>query len=126
ADPPAVPGGGRADVPPAPEHRTAWGTGAQLVAPSRALVSLDDGQRASVMAELTVAGVPIEGIVAVGQRVEGRHDPDSRLLDLRDSLVATPVAVASLARGDVVPVRVEDVADDEVRVLPHPTLAPPV
>lgn len=119
----AVVGRERADVPPAPEHRTAWGTVSQLVAPSRALVTLDDGQVASVMAELTVAGVPIEGIVAVGQRVEGRHDPDSRLLDLRGSLVATPVAVAGLARGDVVPARVEDVADDEVRVLLHPTLA---
>ncbi|MDQ2624774.1 MAG: hypothetical protein M3Y20_06390, partial [Actinomycetota bacterium] len=118
----AVVGRDRADAAPASEHRTAWGTVSQLVAPSRALVTLDDDQIASVMAELTVAGVPIDGIVAVGQRVQGAHDPENRLLDLRDALVSTPVAVAGLERGDVVPVRVSRVADDEVEVLLHPTL----
>src|SRR5690606_22582067 len=98
------------------------GTVSQLVAPSRALVTLDDDQIASVMAELTVAGVPIDGIVAVGQRVQGAHDPENRLLDLRAALAPTPVAVAGLERGGVVPVRVSRVADDEVEVLLHPTL----
>lgn len=119
----AVVGRDRVEGPPAPEHRPAWGTVSQLVAPSRALVRLDDGEVASVMAELTVEGVPIDGIVSVGQRVQGLHDPANRLLDLRESLVSVPVAVAGIERGDVIPVRVARVADDEVEVLLHPALA---
>ena len=52
------------------------------------------------MAELTVEGVPIDGIVAVGQRVQGRHDPGRRLLDLRDALLSVPVAVAATSEDD--------------------------
>jgi len=118
----AVVGRDRVDEPPAADDHPVSGTIAQLIAPSRALVSLDEGAVASVMAELTVEGVPIEGIVAVGQRVKGRHDPENRLLDLRDEIVAMEVSVAGLNRGDVVPARVTHVADDEVTLLLHPTL----
>ena len=118
----AIVGQHRGDEPPAADHAVVTGTVAQLIAPSRALVTLDDGTVASVMAELTVAGVAIDGILTVGQRVRGRHDRDNRLLDLRGELVATEVAVAGLTRGDVVAVRVSRVADDEVEVLVHPDL----
>lgn len=104
------------------DRRPVSGTVAQLIAPSRALVTLDDGTVASVMAELTVAGVPIDGIVAVGQRVKGHHDVENRLLDLREEIVAMEVAVAGLNRGDVVPARVTHVADDVVTLLLHPGL----
>ncbi len=118
----AVVGRDRVDESPAVDYRPVSGTVAQLIAPSRALVALDDGAVASVMAELTVEGVPIEGIVAVGQRVKGRHDAENRLLDLREEIVAMEVAVAGLNRGDVVPARVVRVADDEVTLLLHPAL----
>lgn len=119
----AILGRDREDEPPATSQPLVTGTVSQLVAPSRALVTLDDGGVASVMAELTVAGVTIDGLLAVGQRVRGRHDADNRLLDLRGELVATEVALAGLTRGDVVPVRVASVGDDAVKVLVHPALA---
>lgn len=98
------------------------GTVSQLIRPSRALVRLDDGAVASVMAELTVPGVPIDGLLEVGQHVAGRHDPVDRLLDLRGEIVSPEVALAGLTRGDVVPVRVAEVADDDVVVLLHPAV----
>ena len=68
----AVVGRERGDEPPAADHVVATGTVSQLVAPSRALVTLDDGGVASVMAELTVEGVAIDGIVAGLESIESR------------------------------------------------------
>lgn len=95
---------------------------------SRALVTLDDRDLATVWEELTVPGVPLDRVLTSGQPVAGRYDPVSRRLDLRDELryvdeAAARVALAEVYRvGDVILADVAAVTDDTVTLRPLPGL----
>ncbi|MBD8079944.1 hypothetical protein [Cellulosimicrobium arenosum] len=86
----------------------------------RAFVTLDDGGQAVVAAELTLPGVPLERILATGQRVEGTLDRASARLDVRASLPdaagSRRLVHAAYQPGDVVLARVREVEHDAVVV----------
>ncbi|GAA1851648.1 hypothetical protein [Myceligenerans crystallogenes] len=96
----------------------------QGVLGSRALIELDDGGQASVAEELTLPGVPLQGIVRRGMRVRGRHDAGRGTLDIRGMLpddAAQRRAVRNTYRvGKVVLGRVEAVAEAAVTIAVAP------
>ncbi len=109
------------------ESVSATGTVAGIVGDGeRALVTLDDGGMASVRAEVAVPGLPLDQVLQVGQRVAGRLDPETRLLDLRSALepvtgsAARNRFIAAHSDGDVVLAQVAAVTPDsvELQVLP--------
>lgn len=105
--------------------RPVTGTVSMLVAPSRAIVKLDDDGLGTVWQELTIPGVPIDHLLTRGQRVSGLLDPVSRRVDIRMMLVPAPDA-ARYEPGDVVLGRVEEVRPDVVHIALHPGVVVPV
>lgn len=89
--------------------------------PGRALVKLD-GQVAQVAQELTLSSVPLERILAVGMRVLGYLDTDTRRLDITESLLPADVAVRAYRVGDVVLTEVASVHADQAELLLHPEI----
>ncbi|EYR63388.1 hypothetical protein N866_01030 [Actinotalea ferrariae CF5-4] len=114
---------GRAEAEPSP---IVAGVVAALVAPSRAMVSLDDDGVATVWQELTAPGVPLDQLLRRGMRVQGRLDRETRRLDVTAALRAGVTAVAHYAAGDVVLARVERVRPDMVHLALHPDVVVPV
>jgi hypothetical protein len=111
-----------------PSLRQRSGTVVGVIA-SRALISLDDGTPATAWEELTVPGVPLDRVLAKGQRVAGVYDPSSRRLDLRAQLRylgadSTDAVHDAYGVGDIVLADVARVGADAVdlRVLPGLTV----
>lgn len=110
------------------EHRSATlrrevaatGTVVGIVAEC-ALLRLDDGQMAHAWPELVAHDVAPERVFARGQRVRGRFDEASRRLapERRDA----SEALAGVAVGDVILVRVASVAEHRCSVEPFPGFA---
>lgn len=72
------------------EARTVNGIVKTIVAGTRAMVQLDSGEFATIVHELTFPEVPLEWVVAPGQRVSGAFDPTTKRL--------TPEAADATAR----------------------------
>ena len=96
------------------------GTVERLVMPSRALVRTDDHHVASIRQELLCPQVPIDRVLEVGMRVTGALDLESLLYDVRDLAVPAAEALAAYRPGDVVLAYVDDVQDEQARLLLHP------
>lgn len=84
----------------------------------RGLVRLTDGRSASVVPELTVAGVPLERLLEPGMPVQGTLDAGR--LDIRASVLAP--AALPYGPGDIVLVRVGAVETDSAELWLHPEL----
>lgn len=87
---------------------------------NRAVVRLEDGTFAAVTPALTVPGLPVHRLCAVGQQVVGLHDPATSWLDVHDSLRAPSQLLKPYKVGRVVLVEVGEVADDHLVVRLHP------
>lgn len=98
----------------------AEGVVAGLLPPSRALVTLDDGQMATIWAELVDAELTIDAVVTKGMPVTGRVDPDTRRIDVTPMRQSWEQALAAVAAGSVVLAQVRDVAETVVRLCPFP------
>jgi hypothetical protein len=99
---------------------TVEGTVEQLVLPSRALVRTDDRHIASIRQELLWPQVPIARVLREGMRVAGALDLSSMLYDVRAMAVPATEALAAYRPGDVVLAYVDDVQDQQARLLLHP------
>jgi hypothetical protein len=86
----------------------------------RALVRLLEGEIASVAAEVTVPGVPLDRVLIPGMTVSGDLDSRSRQLDIRRLLRPSDEALAHYSVGDVVLVDVIEANRDAVDVLLYP------
>ena len=89
----------------------------------RAIVQLDDGGRAAIWAELTVAGVSLDRLVRAGQRVTGPLEPESRRLDIRPAIISSEHVLSEYAAGDVILVDVLSADAGSVTVRPHPEVS---
>ena len=68
----------------------------------RALVDVGNLMPAVVAEELTVEGVAIDRVLAVGQRVQGSYDPETNRVDVTAALRPAAEALSAYAVGDVV------------------------
>lgn len=98
---------------------TASGTVQGLVA-GRGVVALDGGGMASIVPELLWPWVPLEWIIAAGQRVAGRHDPDSGHFTVETPSVDTASIEAALPHRSVAPALVRSVTSDHAVLALHP------
>lgn len=87
----------------------------------RAFVNVGAVMPASIAEELTVADVPIDRIVSVGQQVEGLFDSETGRLDVTRGLRPCHEALAHYAAGDVVLARVGAVSSDAASLMLYPT-----
>jgi len=92
----------------------------RVLAPSRAMVELDDGGIATIWQELTAPDVPVENLLAPGMAVRGELDPQSRRLDVTGMLLPGRAAVAHYQPDDVVLAKVREVRPDVVHLALHP------
>lgn len=86
----------------------------------RALVRLLDGEIASVAAEATIPGVPLDRVLVTGMTIFGDLDRRSRQLDIHGLLRPSDEALAHYSVGDVVLVDVIEAHRDGVEVLLYP------
>lgn len=100
--------------------RPATGRVSILIPPSRALVQLDDGDVATVWAEMTAPDTDIEALLAPDMRVTGTLDPDTRRIDISAMLRSTEDVAAGLSEGAIVLALVDAVRADAVSVVPFP------
>lgn len=100
-------------------ERVRSGTVVGVTGDSRAIVTLEDGGYATIWAELTLAGVPIDQIVRRGQAVSGMLD-NTRRLDVRAHLRRPTDALSTYAASTNVLGRVASVQADEVAVELYP------
>ena len=98
----------------------------QVVAPSRGLVQLEDGNLATIWQELTAPDVPVDRLLARGMTVRGEFGPKSRRLDVTGMLRKGPDAVAHYLPNDVVLALVREVRPDVVHLALHPDVVLPV
>ncbi|WP_277455361.1 hypothetical protein [Janibacter sp. DB-40] len=93
---------------------------AGLVPPSRALVRLDNGDIATIWAELVSPGLDIGAIVETGLAISGEYDPESRRVDISEMLRSSSDVRAELSAGVVIAASVKDVTASEVVLVPYP------
>jgi hypothetical protein len=112
---------GLAQVPAPVESRPrSAGTVKATVGASRAILVMDDDSYATIWAELTVAGVPIDRLVRRGQRVEGAPDLVSRRLDVREALRSASQALSGYEGRHDRPGEVESVSYDRATLALFP------
>jgi hypothetical protein len=90
--------------------------------PERALAKVD-GQVVSIQQELTVPGVALNHVVAIGMRVTGWLEHDIRRLDISDNLQPADQALAHYTLGAVVLVEVKWVEEDRAELLLYPRIS---
>ncbi len=91
------------------------------VVADRALVDLGGpGERGVVWPELVEPDVPAERLFSTGMTIRGVLDPESRRIDVRGMRRAAGDALAGVAPGDTILVRVETVASGSCVVEPFP------
>jgi len=98
----------------------------QVVAPSRGLVQLEDGNLATIWQELTAPDVPVDRLLARGMTVRGELDPEARRLDVTGMLRSGPDSLAHYLPDDVVLALVREVRPDVVHLALHPDVVLPV
>ncbi|WP_291382635.1 hypothetical protein [Demequina sp.] len=99
----------------------------KMVVAGRALVDTGNASLATVAEELVVDDVAIERLMAVGQRVSGWFDAESRRIDVAKSLRTPNEALAVYSVGDVVLAKVATVKSDRAELMLYPkTTAPSV
>ena len=91
-----------------------------LIPPSRAIVRLEDGEFATIWAELVRPGLDIGALVARGMPISGRYDPGSRRVDITQMLQDHIEMQDGLTLGEVVAASVARVNSDEVVLVPYP------
>ncbi len=107
--------------PPADAASTAaTGRVSGLVAPSRALVTLGDGQLATIWSDAVLPGVPVDRLVTVGMSVDGILDLETRRLDVSAMRVPFEAALAGYPTGAVVLAQVTHVQPNRVDVQLYP------
>ncbi|NYF96900.1 hypothetical protein [Janibacter cremeus] len=93
---------------------------AGVVPPSRALVRLDDGELATIWAELVSPGLDIGAIVETGTAISGEYDPESRRVDIGGVLRSSSEVRAGLSAGVVIAASVKEITANEVVLVPYP------
>ena len=99
-----------------------------LIAQTRALVRLTDGQLATVWAEITAEGCHIDQLVTPGMVMSGDLDPEWHRLDVSGMRMSAADALGHYEVGDVVLVRVDEVTHRSavVCLLPGTTVLVPM
>jgi len=101
----------------------ARGAVSALFPPARAVVTIDDGSIATVWQEWTSPGVPMDRVLALGQRVEGSLDDATGRLDIAASLRRAVDALEGYEPGVVVLVVVTAVTPDVATVRLYPDVS---
>lgn len=99
-----------------PASKAATFTVKQLIPPSRALATSEDGHFASLWAESLVRGVDIESLVQPGQQIAGWVVPGAGRIELADAPRRGPQMLGEYVEGLVVLVRVAEVLADRANV----------
>jgi hypothetical protein len=86
---------------------------------SQALVAVSGGY-ATIQMGMTLPGVSSEQVFALGMRVFGVLDEESRRLDVRASLPDPTVRLAAIGDGEILRARVEAVRRDRCEIAPYP------
>jgi hypothetical protein len=97
----------------------------KMIVAGRALVDVGTGMPAAIAEELTVEDVPIERLVAVGQRIEGWYDSDTDRIDVTKSLRPASEALASYSVGDVAFAKVAMVRNGKANLVLYPNTTTP-
>ncbi|MDR1214485.1 MAG: hypothetical protein LBK54_10455 [Propionibacteriaceae bacterium] len=97
----------------------------KMVVAGRALVGVGNPLPAVIAEELTLADVPIERILTVGQQIEGWYDAATNRIDITDNLRDAPEALTGYAVGDVVLTRVALVESDRADLTLYPQTKTP-
>lgn len=105
---------------PAHPPRPAKGVVAGLLPPSRALVTLEDGQMATIWAELVDPDLTIDALVAKDMAVSGLVDPVSRRIDVSAVQHSWQQAFTQMGDPDLVLTLVRDVSEASVTLSPYP------
>lgn len=105
-----------------PSRRRARGEVVGLPVPERALVTVGR-TLASVAEELTVPGVPLDRVLAVGMQVEGWLDEATHRFDVTESLALPDALLAAYSPGDVVLAEVLSVQADRATLRLHPQVS---
>ena len=109
---------------PARERRPVEGV-VKMVVAGRALVDLGDPLPATIAEELTIEDVPIERILATGQRIAGEYDVTTNRISVVAALRPASDALASYAVGDVVLTRVAMVRGGKAELVLFPKTREP-
>lgn len=104
--------------------RQVTGVVTALVA-KRALVDIGNSMPALIVEELTVEDVSIDRLVTIGQRLEGRLDPDTQRIDVTQSLRSPQDALAAYSVGDVVLAGVTMVRKGKAELVLYPRTSTP-
>lgn len=106
-------------------HVTAVDGRVNMVVAGRALVDIGRPFPATIAEELTVPGIPIERITALGQSVQGLYDDQSRRLNVRPTLRTAAEGLAQYQVGDVVLTRVAMVRNGKAELVLYPQTTTP-